>query len=75
MTKDNLLPTQPVTCENAHCEETATRCVHASHLDPDDDGTGRMIGWSKPVFSYLCDECLEEWEDDELVHIHERVWL
>ena len=63
------------TCEKFGCDAIATASVVASYLDPDDDGTGRMIGWSRPVHNYLCDEHLEEDRDDDQVHVHEMDWL
>lgn len=52
-------------------DEDAVHDVRAQHLDPDDDGTGRMIGWSKSIWSRLCADCLTDWESDELVGICE----
>lgn len=51
------------------CQEPATNFVEASHFDPDADESGRPIGWSRPVESFLCDDCLEDWTTDSLVGI------
>jgi hypothetical protein len=58
-------------CGEFGCDEIATESVTASYLDPDDDGTGHMIGWSRPVHSYLCQEHADEAHDDDQVQILE----
>lgn len=59
------------TCDEFGCDEVAAESVTASYLDPDDDGTGRMIGWSRPVHSYLCRAHADEARDDEQVEVLE----
>lgn len=62
-------------CETFNCDQSATEAVTAQHFDPDPDDEGRAIGWSRPITTDLCDEHLEEWQNDELVAICERVVL
>lgn len=65
---------QHTVCEH-HPDEPAFAHITAQHFDPDADDTGRAIGWSEPLTSTLCEECVEEWENDSLVDICETVYV
>lgn len=64
--------TQTLECEEFNCSHDATEDVTAAHFDPDPDDEGRAIGWSRPVSTRLCDDCIADWECDDLVAILER---
>lgn len=54
------------------CEDTTPSVeVRAQILDPDDDGEGRMIGWSRSQWFKLCAACLVEWSMDDQVALNE----